>query len=114
ALEEEDSSDTAKYRGELKKIVEDKTAGYKARDLAMDALVLGGDFEGRDDWYISLLSDETLLELQENGYTGLTTLVRYMPDAREKWIPLMTKLLGGNNRTLRTAAARNLYHLNGF
>jgi hypothetical protein len=114
ALEEENSGDIEKYRAELQQIVEDKTAGHKARDLAMDALVLGGDFEGRDEWYISLLTDETLLELQENGYTGLTTLVRYSPNNREKWLPLMTKLLNSGNPTLRSAAVRNLLQLNGF
>jgi hypothetical protein len=114
ALKEENSGDVKKYRAELQQIVEDKTASHKARDLAMDALVLGGDFEGRDDWYISLLNDETLLELQDNGYTGLTTLVRYSPNDREKWVSLMTKLLSGGNPTLRSVAVRNLFEIKGL
>lgn len=114
ALTEENSSDTEKYRAELQQIVADKTASHKARDLAMDALVLGGDFEGRDDWYISLLTDETLLELQDNGYTGLTTLVRYSPNDRQKWVPLMTKLLNGASATLRSVAVRNLIQIQGL
>jgi len=114
ALKEEDSGDTEKYRAELQRIVEDKTVGNKALDLAMDALVLGGDFDGRDEWYLSLLNDETLLALQENGYTGLTTIVRYSPNDREKWIPLMIKLLNGNNPTMRSAAMRNLIQIDGL
>ncbi len=108
AIREENTSDAESYRIELKKIVEDKKAYPGVRDLAMDALVLGGDFEGRDEWYMSLLSDETLLEMQNRNYTGLTTLPRHSPKSREKWIPLMTKLINEGTLAERSAAVRNM------
>ncbi|MEZ5425007.1 MAG: HEAT repeat domain-containing protein [Pyrinomonadaceae bacterium] len=108
ALAAENKSETKKFRSILQKIVENKKAPYKSRDLAMDALVLGGDYEGRTEWYLSLLADETLLELQENGFTGLTTLPRHSPRSREDWIPQMVKLLGSDNPSVRSAAVRNL------
>ena len=113
ALKTESTGDIEKYRDELKKIVEDKTAPHKARDLAMDALVLGGDFAGRKEWYLSLLGDETLLELQENGFTGLTTLPRHSPNSREEWIPQMIELVEKGTPAQRSAAIRNLIKVMG-
>jgi hypothetical protein len=114
AVKAENSEEVERYRGELKTLVENKKGTHKSRDLAMDALVLGGDYPGREDWYYSLLEDETLLELQENGFTGLTTLVRFMPNERDKWLPAMLRLLDGNNPTLRSVAARNILQISGF
>lgn len=108
ALREKNTSDAESCRNELKKLVEDKSLSHKARDLAMDALVLGGDFEGRTEWYISLLNDETLLELQENGFTGLTTLPRHSPTNREQWLSSMIRLIETGTPTEKSAAIRNL------
>lgn len=114
ALKEENSADSERYREDLKKLVENKKGSHKTRDLAMDALVLGGNFAGRDDWYLSLLEDETLLELQENGYTGLTTLVRFLPNERDKWLPAMLRLLDSGRPALRSAAVRNISQIGGL
>jgi hypothetical protein len=114
ALQTKNETETERYRDELKKLVEDKTGSYKTRDLAMDALVLGGPFEGREEWYMSLLEDETLLELQENGYTGLTTLIRFIPNEREKWMASMLRLLDSGKPNLRSVGVRNLYQIAGF
>lgn len=111
ALREADSRDTNKYRRQLMDIVENKKATEKSRDLAMDALVLGGDFEGRDDWYLTLLSDETLLDLQENGFTGLTTLPKHTQNSSARWVPEMTRLLASDNKIVRSAAVRNLMQI---
>ena len=113
ALKEGNTSDAESHREELKKLVEDKSLSHKARDLAMDALVLGGDFEGRTEWYMSLLKDETLLELQDNNFTGLTTLPRYMPTSREDWMPSMIKLIETGTPAERSAAIRNLIKVRG-
>jgi len=113
ALETKDESEAEKYRDELKAIVEDRTASPGKRDLAMDALMQTDEWEGRDDWYLTLLDDETLFELKINGsvYTGLTTLIRRSPP--EKWIPQMIKLVGNQNRAVHNAAVRNLAELLG-
>jgi hypothetical protein len=94
------------YRHDLQKIVENKQAPWGQRDLAMDSLTVSNDWEGRDEWYLSLLDDETLLTIQENGYTGLTTLISNSPKAR--WREKMLELTKSANSTVRTAAARNL------
>ncbi len=113
ALETNGESEAEKYRDELKAIVEDRTASAGKRDLAMDALMQTDEWEGRDDWYLTLLDDETLFELKINGsvYTGLTTLIRRSPP--DKWIPQMIKLVGNQNRHVHNAAVRNLAELLG-
>lgn len=104
-----DSFTESSYRRELQKIVENKEATWAQRDLAMDALIVEGDFEGRDEWYMGLLEDETLLKIQDNGYTGLTTLINQSP--RKKWTEKMIELSESSNLTVRSAAARNLARL---
>ncbi|MGC2237815.1 MAG: HEAT repeat domain-containing protein [Pyrinomonadaceae bacterium] len=106
AIDTEDSSLTERYRGELQKIVEDKKAAWAQRDLAMDSLVMSDGWKGRDEWYVSLLEDETLLTIQDNGYTGLTTLIAMSPP--DKWIDTMIKLAKSSNLAVRSAAVRNL------
>lgn len=108
ALEEGAIGDTDRYRDELKAVVEDKKATDGMRDLAFDALVKEKDWSGRDEWYFSLLEDETLADLRVNGssYTGLTTIVIYSPP--EKYADKMIELVKSKNPTVRNAAARNL------
>lgn len=108
ALATGDSFDTEKYRRELQDVVENKSALPGNRDLAMDALVSSGDFAGRDEWYFSLLEDETLYELRVNGqvYTGLTTIINVSePD---RFLDKMVELAGSSSQTVRYAAVRNL------
>lgn len=108
ALEEKSLGDIDRYRDELKAFVEDKKASAGMRDLAFDALVKEGEWSGRDDWYFSLLEDETLADLRVNGssYTGLTTIVLYShPD---KYADKMIELVKSTNPVVRAAAVRNL------
>jgi hypothetical protein len=108
ALTEDSIGDIDRYREELKTIVEDKKATAGMRDLAMDALALEKEWNGRDEWYYSLLEDETLGELRVNGslYTGLTTLINLSPP--DKYADKMIELVKSNNQAVRNAAARNL------
>src|SRR5207245_1785088 len=108
AMQTGSSSDIETYRGELKTVVEDKTATAGMRDLALDALVREKDWPGRDDWYASLLSDETVADLRVNGstYTGLTTIIYYSPD--ERYLQKMLELVKSDNPTVRGAAIKNL------
>ena len=77
------------------------------RDLAFDALVKEPDWSGRDEWYYSLLEDETLGDLRVGGasYTGLTTIIMYSPP--EKYQDKMIELVKSTNLTVRNAAPRN-------
>lgn len=110
AMETGDTSTAESYRRDLQKIVEDKNAPWAMRDLAMDALVLSGEWDGRDDWYISLLEDETLLAIQDNGYTGLTTLISVSKPG--KYRDAMIRLTKSSNIAVRSAAVRNLLSSN--
>ncbi len=104
AINTNSTGDIERYRDELKAIVEDKSQSAAFRDLAMDALVVEKEWSGRDDWYVSLLADETLHDL--GGYTGLTTLINVSP--ADKYIGKMIELLKSNNAAVRSAAIRNL------
>ncbi len=108
ALDEDSSADIEKYRSELKTVVENKSATDGMRDLAFDALVKEKEWSGLDDWYQTLLEDETLADLRVNGtsYTGLTTIMFYSPP--EKRLERMLQLVQSNNPNVRRAAVRNL------
>lgn len=100
--------DVDRYRSELIKVVEDKQASPGMRDLALDALAGEKEWGGREDWYVSLMEDETLSELNVGGsvYTGLTTLFLNTPS--EQMTDRMIGLAGSDNIWVRTAAVKNL------
>ncbi len=104
AMDDGSLSDADKYRDELKGTVTNKQLSSGVRDLALDALSLNQEWSGRDDWYYSLMEDETLLDM--DGYTGLTTLMTHSKPGKYK--AKMIKLLQSNNPNVRSAAARNL------
>jgi hypothetical protein len=108
AVSTDDDIEADRLRKELQATVENKNAKPGDRDLAMDALVRVGNFPGRDDWYLSLLEDETLFDLRVNGqsYTGLTTLLNHSPPG--KYRDKMLALLKSSNPAVRNAAVRNL------
>jgi hypothetical protein len=108
AIDVGNTSDADRYRKELQKIVENKNEKPGNRDLAMDAIVKVGDFSGRDDWYFSLLEDETLLDLKVNGdsYTGITTIL--LNSTPGKYTAKMIELTKSKNKTVRSIAAKNL------
>lgn len=101
-------SDADRYRSELMQVVENKEASPGMRDLALDALSGEKEWGGRDEWYISLLSDETLSDLKVGGstYTGLTTLFLNTPS--EQMTDRMIALADSDNIWVRTAAVKNL------
>lgn len=108
ALDTDSLSDIERYRDELKRDVENKSASDGLRDLAFDALVKEKDWSGRDEWYFSLLEDETLLDLRVGGssYTSLTTLLLYSPP--EKYADRMIEIVKKGSPAARNAAVRNL------
>ncbi|MBK7394005.1 MAG: HEAT repeat domain-containing protein [Chloracidobacterium sp.] len=108
ALDTNSTGDIETYRDALKAFVEDKNAMPGMRDLAMDALFSEKEWSGRDEWYFSLLGDETLAKLVVNGQTntGLTTLILNSPE--DKYVEKMIELVGSNNPTVRSNAVRNL------
>lgn len=108
AIDTDSLGDIEKYRDELKATVENKQASPGMRDLAMDALMKEKDWSGREEWYLSLLDDETLADLKVNGrtYTGLTTIMYFAPP--ERYMDRMLGLLKSSSPTVRNAAVKNL------
>lgn len=103
AVETKDASAEQEYRERLQAIAADRNAPARARDTAIDELSLTS-WQGRDEWYLSLFADETLLEPRDGnyGFSPLTTLFYEEPD---KWIPVMTRLVESKDRAVQQAAA---------
>jgi HEAT repeat protein len=105
ALDTDSSSDVERYRGELMRMVEDRSLPDGVRDKANDALMLEKDFPGREEWTISLFQDETLVNMPQ--YTMLTTLMTHEPS--DKYVPRLIELLDKNSKpVVRTGAVRSL------
>jgi hypothetical protein len=103
AIIAKDADGEEKYRNRLRTISSDRNAPAHARDAAIEALSVT-EWSGRDDWYISLLADDSLRECTDGNYLfhPLTTLFDRDP---EKWIPVMAKLVESNDRAVQQAAA---------
>jgi hypothetical protein len=103
AIKEKDSDTEEKYRNVLKSIAVDRNAPAHARDAAIEALSLT-DWSGRDDWYLSLFQDETLIAPTDgiHAFSPLTTIFQRDP---EKWIPIMAQMVESKDLVVRSSAA---------
>ncbi|MBS1796818.1 MAG: HEAT repeat domain-containing protein [Acidobacteria bacterium] len=108
ALREKDAGLLDRLRDELEAIVENKNASGSERDLAFDALTALPDWPGFDDWYLSLFADETLLELRLSGSSTTAPLNGIVQKNPDKWIPVLTKLVGSRTRAVHNAAVNAL------
>lgn len=111
ALAEKNSADIEKYRGELQKIVENKQAAGGARDIAFDALAQNAAWQGFDDWYVAQFADETLLELRLSSNAISTPLLGVTNKDPDKWIPVLTKLVGNRDPNIHNAAVNGLFEI---
>ncbi|MEP6902811.1 MAG: HEAT repeat domain-containing protein, partial [Actinomycetota bacterium] len=100
-----------KYRDELKAIVENKTASGSERDLAFDALTKNPEWQGFDNWYLSLFADESLLELRMSESSVTAPLISVTDKNPDKWIPILTKLVGNKNPNIHNAAVNALVEI---
>lgn len=88
----------------LIKIATDSNATFKARELAIRAL-MEADWPGRDEWFLSLLRDTRL-----SGTASLEGPVHSDPS---KWIPLISRFVGHSDPQLHAAAVNILVSFNG-
>lgn len=90
-------------RALLKAIASDRNAPGSARDTAIEELSKT-EWAGRDDWYLSLFTDPTLLTPKDGhyGFSPLTTIFDGDPD---RWIPVMAKLVESKDPAVRQNAA---------
>lgn len=103
AAESKDAAGEEQTRALLKAIASDRNAPARARDTAVEELS-ETEWPGRDDWYLSLFADPTLLSPSDGhyGFSPLTTLFDEDPD---KWIPVMAKLVESRDPAVRQNAA---------
>lgn len=105
AVREKDLTDEERYRRELQAMAMNRAATAYARQAAITALS-EAEWSGRDEWYVALFQDPTLLNLTDAEgapvYSPLNTL--YLSDL-EKWIPVMARLLKSDDINVRSAAA---------
>ena len=106
AIGEKDSTAEEQYRKILKTIASNRDLPPYARDVAIEKLSLT-EWAGRDEWYLALFQDETLIEPSDSGHSvsPLTTLCGSNPD---KWIPVMARLVESKDLVTRGAAAKCL------
>jgi len=102
AAKSNDAPQEEALRIRLKSIVAESQAKGYARNAACGAL-LTTEWNGRDEWYLSLFSDATLRNLKDEDFTfsPLTWPVATNPD---RWIPVMTSLVGDKNRAIHDSA----------
>lgn len=102
ALSEKNLSNEEKYRERLRAIAADRSQPGRARSDAIEILSTT-EWSARDDWYLSLFDDESLVRLSDGirGMTPLDTLFDTNPD---KWIPILVKMVGSNNRAVLQTA----------
>lgn len=98
-----DAAGEEHFRSLLKAIASDRNAPARARDTAIGELSQTV-WPGRDDWYLSLFTDPTLLTPLDGhyGFSPLTTLFDTDPD---RWIPVMAKLVESKDPAVRQNAA---------
>jgi len=109
AVETGDASQQAALLERLLQIANDKEAAEPARREARNAL-LKNDWLGRDQFYLSLFSDDSLTEIKDSGLSpDLSALLNENPD---KWIQLIAQLIGNPNRNTHDAAIGALVQLN--
>jgi hypothetical protein len=103
AVEEKDIGAEEQYRRNLQQIAADRTQPGYARDAAIEALSLT-EWSGRNEWYLSLFEDETLIKISDGEYT-YSPLTELFGSDPEQWIPKMAQLLESKDVTVRSGAA---------
>lgn len=106
AIKEKDSAAEERYRDILQTIASNREQPTCARDIAIVTLS-STEWSGRDEWYLGLFQDETLIDPNDNGvfFAPLATVVFEDPD---KWIPVMARLVESKDLTVRSVAANSL------
>lgn len=106
AVENNETTLVNKYGEQLKAIVTDRQALGIVRQQVINDL-METEWDGRDEFYLALFSDETLIQPLDKEFSlhPLAATVRQKPD---KWVPIVSKLIGNKNRTIHNAAVSSL------
>ncbi|HEU4434750.1 MAG TPA: HEAT repeat domain-containing protein, partial [Pyrinomonadaceae bacterium] len=109
AVEEKDLGNEERYRRDLQAIASNPNQPGYARNVAIESLSLS-EWSGRDEWYLNLFQDGTLLDASDGEYS-VTPLTSLFDSDLEKWIPIMTRLLESKDMNVRSAAASCLVRI---
>ena len=101
AMRDGDSAQSESYRARLKAIVADWRAPHYARTEALSSLT-GGEWNGQEEWFISLFLDQTLDGLQRS------ILENALDTNADRWFPVVSALVGHNQRAAHNAAVECL------
>jgi hypothetical protein len=106
-----DGAAAASLRSQLRNVVRNRKALGYCRDKAAEAL-LETEWTGRDEWYLSLFRDPTLRELHDGMYLREPLAVPVDRDP-DRWIPVMTRMVGDADRAVHDSAVSCLvrFHL---
>ena len=97
------SAEADAYRDRLKRVVSDSQALGEARAMVVEAL-MKTDWQGRDEWFLSLFADRSLLEMKD-GYGVINALAEPVKRDPDRWIPIISGLIGHSDRNVHNAAA---------
>ena len=96
------------YRKQLKATVKDKKAEDFTRNIAFKFLTQN-DWEGCEEWFLTLFDDETLLSVSEDeDESSKPNLLQPVRDNPERYIPIVGKLINNQNPVIHNAAIRCL------
>lgn len=107
AMDSNDSAEAEKLRTRLQSLATDKQVQPFIRNLTCEAL-LSREWSGRDEWFISLFADETLVTLTEEEYLTYQPLRSAVRADAKHWVPIVAKLIGHNNRIVHDFAVEVL------
>ncbi|HEY6400387.1 MAG TPA: HEAT repeat domain-containing protein, partial [Blastocatellia bacterium] len=122
AQQDGDSAQTEKYRALLKAIVVNRQSPQDARQTALLNLA-GAEWNGQEDWVVSLFADPTLSGLKEGAGSeeksknadigvdiGVSLNILFILPAvdPERWFPVISALVGGHQRTVHLSAVKCL------
>ena len=102
AVDEKDMSGEERYRRDLQAIAVNRNQPGYARDTALYVLSLN-EWSGRDEWYLGLFHDETLLQSPDSEF-NISPLLTLFGEDEPKWIPIMAKLVEDKDMNVRVAA----------
>jgi hypothetical protein len=109
AIGAKDEAMVLAFREKLKSVVKDARFPGYARHTACETL-LTTEWDGLDEWYISLFNDPSLDELIEERFqsAAMNMLIQKDPD---KWVPIINQLVGHSDRAIHNAAVSRLISL---
>jgi hypothetical protein len=96
-------ADTNTYHDRLSRNVSDPQSPGRARAMAVEAL-MKTDWPGRDEWFLSLFADRALSETKDD-YRTIRALAEPVKRDPDRWIPVISKLIGHSDRNVHNAAA---------